>query len=111
MLETNCEYGYSGGDALNSFTNYVKVDNSAIKLTNFNKSDDSNTSIDAYLMNGDNYIRPDEVSGVKFYYGEWNSNYFKIKSGAPSGCPSTLPSTKEEIMNLYGGPCIEKTLA
>lgn len=102
-INTSFKYGVRSGDGLEDLTNYIKIDNDAILLTLINGSE--------YQANvstiGDGYTSP-KVENVSFGYGKWNSDYFTIKADAPSGCPTSLSSlTKENLMNLYGGPCIE----
>ena len=98
------------GDGLTSLTNYVKIDNNAFKLinnTDTNKGYDfvagEITSTPSIKIDNDGTAHPK----VYFGFGEWNSNYFEIASNAPAGCPTSVDSlTKEQLMNLYGGPCI-----
>ncbi len=100
----NMEYATTGGDNLDSLTNYVKIDNDAINLINFEDGTEGNKSIDAYLTSGSDHIIPNIDNGdITFYYGEWTTDYFEPTNEA--GCPSDI-SSKETIMNLYGGPCI-----
>ena len=105
IVNNQISYGTTGGgDELESLTQYIKLDNDAFKLQTLGEQ--GQNVLDAKF----NYRDGALIDGnVTYYYGEWNSTYFKIKAGAPSGCPSSLPTSKEEIMNLYGGPCIEGT--
>lgn len=107
MLENEISYATSGGgDELESLTHYVKIDNDAFKLIEFGDSG-SHAYVEAEFNTS---VSTDKIAGTaKYYYGEWNSNYFRINPNAPSGCPTSLPSTKEQIMNLFGGPCIVGT--
>ena len=101
------------GSGLTSLTNYIKIDNDVFKLINHNVSNrpysfasGEETSLptiklDVEETNGNSHEK------VYFGFGEWNSNYFEIANNAPSNCPSSLSSlSKEQLMNLYGGPCI-----
>ena len=105
-IQNTINYGNQRGDTLeNGFTNYIKVDNTAIKLEKVENVSDQTK--DYYLeINGGS---PDSYNpSVKYGIGEWNASYFKLKTNRPSYCPSTLTSiSKEDLMNLYGGPCIE----
>ncbi len=113
ILKTKFDYSSrstSLGDGLTSLTNYVKIDNDVFKLIN---DKDSNkgydfvageiTSTPSIKIDNDGTAHPK----VYFGFGEWNSNYFEIAANAPSNCPASVSSlTKEQLMNLYGGPCI-----
>ena len=112
-LEVNFSYNNrtdSQGDGLTSLTNYVKIDNNALKLfenTGTNKAyefTDHSTDRE-YEIELD--VDQNTHQKVYFGFGEWDSNYFDIAQNAPTGCPSSLDGlSKEQIMNLYGGPCI-----
>ena len=41
---------------------------------------------------------------VYFGFGEWNSDYFEATNA--SGCPTIDFTNKDQVMNLYGGPCL-----
>ena len=97
----------SQGDGLTSLTNYVKVDNTALKLyesyTNrpYNFIPGETTSQSSIKLDMDQ----NGNQKVYFGFGEWNSNYFDVAQAA--GCPNSIEGlTKDQIMNLYGGPCI-----
>ena len=115
-LKTTFDYSSlsnSTGDGLTSLTNYIKIDNDAFKLVN-NKNSNKGYNFVAGEVTSIPSIKVDtETAGdnthekVLFGFGEWNSNYFDIAPSAPSNCPSTMSGlTKEQLMNLYGGPCI-----
>lgn len=91
-------FGYTGtGDGLNNLNDYIKVDNDAINII----PNDNNVDYE-FNVNTPNKLAQD---GVNFAYGEWNSSFFDINP--IEGCPSSIDDlSKEEIMNLYGGPCI-----
>ena len=110
-IRTNFDYtsrSDSTGDGLTSLTNFIKIDNDVFKLHNsinhdpFKFSSGETTSVPT--------IKPDADGAnqkVYFGFGEWNANYFDIAPNAPSGCPTSISSlNKEQLMNLYGGPCI-----
>lgn len=113
-LKTNFSYSSldnSTGDGLTNLTNYVKIDNDVFKLIN-----NTSTNQGWSFVSGESTSVPiikvdtEEVDGqtqnkVKFGFGEWNSNYFEL-TGA-EGCPTNISTlTKENLMNLYGGPCL-----
>lgn len=87
------------GSNLKELTNYIKIDNDAIKLVLYD--------------NGENKIIPkgnainNTTKAVKYYYGKWTTEYVKMKDNAPASCPDISNLSKENLMNLYGGPCIE----
>ncbi len=97
------------GRELTSLTNYVKIDNSIITLHNNpknNKSYDFN-AVETSSVPSIKIDSNDNNQKVYFGFGEWNSDYFELASNAPSGCPNSIDSlTKDNLMNLYGGPCI-----
>lgn len=103
-INTSFQYGIKSGDGLENITNYIKIDNDAILLILINGSEyQASTGV----IN-DSYVAP-KIGSVVFGYGKWSSDYFRVKEDAPSGCPLNLSSlTKENLMNLYGGPCIEE---
>ena len=96
-------YGYNSGDALTKgFTNYLKIDSDAIKLSGMDAGD--------YQISGpvdsDDYV-------VSFGVGSWKPANFELISdnSRKTKCPTDLTKlSKDELMNYYGGPCIkEKT--
>lgn len=105
-IQNTINYGNLKGDTLdNGFTNYIKIDNTAIKLEKTENASDQTL---------DYYIQIDGKSGseynaqVKYGLGDWDASHFKVKTNRPSYCPSSLTNvSKEDLMNLYGGPCIE----
>lgn len=101
-IENTITYASRIGDTLTKgFTNYLKIDNTAIRIIDIGNVSDQ--AKDYYIDdNGATYT-------VQYAVGKWDPSYFKVKSGAPSYCPSNLSSlSKEELMNYYGGPCIEE---
>lgn len=92
------QYGVNSGNGLNSLTDFIKVDNDAIKLIT---NESSNLELDISYTN---FSNPVAVS--KFMFGKWTSEYFE--STGAEGCPNISDLTKEELMNLYGGPCIRE---
>ena len=103
-IQNTITYGLKQGDTLeNGFTNYIKIDNTAMKLIDVGNVSDETLDYYVEFNNNETELLPE----VKYGIGEWNSNYFVKKSDAPSYCPATVPNDKEQLMNLYGGPCIE----
>ena len=108
-IKNTIKYGNDAGDKLpNGVTHYIKVDNTAIELKDY-----ENTAV----QNIDYAIKFNSTSGttnhsieVKYGLGDWNSTYFKLKESRPSYCPQSMDGLdREQIMNYYGGPCIEET--
>ena len=99
----------SQGDGLTSLTNYIKIDNTALRLINNTVDSKPYNFIPKEITSGASIKEDVDSNGPKVYFGfgEWNANYFDVSPSAPAGCPSTLNDlSKEQIMNLYGGPCI-----
>ena len=90
-------YSYTSGDGVTDLTNYIKIDNDAVDLTWYDSQIDYIFSIDE---------TKGSLKDIKFGYGEWNTDYFSLTNA--EGCPSSV-SSKEELMNLYGGPCVSAT--
>lgn len=93
----------SDGEKLQDFYNYIKIDSNAIRLASYKED-----SIYDLTINGESLNDAD----VKFIYGKWSQDYFKLSSLASTitTCPSTSEFSKlnsNQLMNLYGGPCIE----
>lgn len=104
-IQNTITYGLKQGDNLkNGFTNYIKIDNTAMKLIDVGNLSDE--TLDYYVEFSDK--NTDYSPVVKYGIGEWNSNYFIKQDNAPSYCPTTVPNDKEQLMNLYGGPCIKE---
>ena len=105
-IQNTINYGNSKGDKLeDGFTNYIKIDNTAIKLENVENVSDQ--TLDYFVQIG-NKAGSDYNVSAKYGLGEWDASYFKLKIDRPSYCPSTLANvSKEDLMNMYGGPCIE----
>lgn len=112
VLKTKFDYNSktdSTGDGLTSLTNYIKIDNDIFELHNDTSNNGykfiptETTSTSKIKLDIDDEDHPK----VYFGFGEWNSNYFDIAPNAPSNCPSSISSLdKEQLMKLYGGPCI-----
>lgn len=106
-IENTMSYGYNTGDALsNGFTNYLKIDSDAIKLSSANFGD--------YLVRTDGKTSnlSDSDYDVSFGVGSWTASNFEIipnDGNRKTNCPSDLSKlTKDELMNYYGGPCIRE---
>ena len=80
------------GDDLSELDNYIKIDPTAFLIT----------------KEGSGIVGA-PMASLKYGQGEWTSEYFDLTGVA--GCPTSFNGlTTENIMNLYGGPCIvEKT--
>ena len=103
-------FAYTGtshgqGDGLTSLTNYVKIDNDAFELCESYNNYPYKFEKKELTTNGSLALDVDQNNHPKVYfgYGEWNSTYFE-STGACSIDIDNL--TKEQLMNLYGGPCI-----
>ena len=113
-IQNTISYAEKSGDVLKKgLTNYIKIDNSMIKLLDVGNLSDK--TLDYYIditasnekQNTD--ITTDGLYSVAYGVGEWSPNNFKIKDNAPSYCPKSVSKlTKDELMNYYGGPCIEE---
>lgn len=107
-IQNTIVYGQENlGDTLeNGFTNYIKIDNSAIKIIEL-----ENSSGNDYFSYVDTH-NPDDSSNeyivnLEYGIGEWNKDNFELTG--VSGCPTDIDSlTKEDLMNLYGGQCIRE---
>ena len=90
LVETIAYATDGKGDDLDELNNYVKVDPTAILIT----------------KEGSGIVDVQNSLGIlKYGQGEWTSEYFDLTNVA--GCPTTFEGlTTENIMNLYGGPCI-----
>lgn len=86
-------------DSLSNAVTYLKVNNDAIKIINSEDnipvkiSDEKGNTVDATITYG---------------VGSLDTNNFKIKTDAPQGCPTSITNS-DDIIRLYGGPCIEGT--
>ena len=103
----------STGDGLTDLTNYIKIDNGVFKLINDKNSNKGYNFVAGEVTSIPSIKLDTEMSGdnnhekVLFGFGEWNSSYFDIAQNAPLNCPFSISDlTKEQLMNLYGGPCI-----
>lgn len=87
----------SGGEALSDFNNYIKIDSEAIKLTTYKDNDN------IYDLKVNDKAKDDAT--VEFIYGKWTTDYFTVDTNA---CPNLKITelNKDQLMNLYGGPCI-----
>ena len=86
VINEKLSYAIRSGNALDEFNNYIKVDP------------------DAFTIYTDRYDKPSDMV-LRFGHGLWTSEYFELTG--VSGCPTNINSlTKEQMMNLYGGPCL-----
>ena len=81
------------GDDLSELNNYIKIDSDAFIISKEDNTIEENTS---------------GSSGVlRYAHGHWTSDYFELTG--VEGCPTNISSlTKENLMNLYGGPCLRE---
>ena len=105
-------FSYSGrsnssGDGLTSLINYIKIDNDAFEL--IENEDHASYSFEAnYIDNHPSMkIKVDGNPQVLFGFGKWDNNYFVATNA--DGCPTIDFNNKEQLMNLYGGPCLAAT--
>lgn len=91
-------FSYSGsGDGVTNLTNYLKIDNDAVNIITNDENLDYKLEVNSF----------GKLDNVTFGYGEWNSNYFDLTYS--DGCPDSFDDlSREDIMNLYGGPCISE---
>ncbi len=102
---------YSTGDTLdNGLDNYIKIDNDIMKIIDVgNLSDETKDYFISMSSSNEEQNVKNPNYSVKYGVGTWASNNFKVKSDAPSYCPKSLGNlTKDQLMNYYGGPCIEE---
>lgn len=103
-IQNTIKYAENQGDTLEKgLTNYIKVDNDFVRLI------DATDSTGYYTEMTSSNDKQDNTSfNVSFGIGRWEASYFKLKSDRPSYCPSSVPTDKNQLMNMYGGPCIEE---
>lgn len=108
VIENTINYGSRIGDTLSGFTNYLKIDSDAIKIIDISEGSGKDYTI---KFDGETTgLKENTDYNVKYVVGEWNLNYFGLKSGAPTYCSVsslTGDELKNRLMNYYGGPCIE----
>ena len=110
----NDSFRYSSGDELTSINHFVKIDNDAIQLFKKNGQD----KVVVKLSNSDPDKNP-TIRSTRYVFGKWTPNFFEPNlDGSSNGtCPwAGLDNedalgvynslNKDELMNLYGGPCI-----
>lgn len=102
VIGNELKYGVSSGTELEDLTNYIKIDNDAIKVVN---STTSNVPVEVSVDGSTVQYN------ITYGFGKWNSTYFEINSddASCSSIGSVSDLSKEELMNLYGGPCIRPT--
>lgn len=107
VIENTINYGSRIGDTLSGFTNYLKIDSDAIKIIDISEGSGKDYTI---KFDGETSgLKENTDYNVKYVVGEWNLNYFTLKSGAPTYCSVsslTGDELKNRLMNYYGGPCI-----
>lgn len=101
------------GKGIKKLINYIKVDNDVFKLMVNQDTNDSYTfstaeeSSNAKIKINTATVGENNQNLILFGFGEWNSNYL-VATGA-DGCPTIDFTNKEQLMNLYGGPCLAYT--
>ena len=105
-IQNTINYGNLKGDTLqNGFTNYIKIDNTAIKLE---KTENASDELLDYYIQISGRDTSDYNATVQYGLGSWEPSNFKLSDNRPSYCPSNISSlSKDDLMNMYGGPCIE----
>ena len=108
-LRTNFAYDSrenSTGDGLTNLTNYIKIDNEIFELHNDTSNNSYKFAANEISSTPSIRLDADEESHNKVYFGfgEWNANYFEATNA--DGCPTIDFNNKEQLMNLYGGPCL-----
>ena len=90
VLEEVVSYASDGiGDPLSQLDTYIKIDPQAFTI-----SEEGNTISDSLAI-------------MRYGHGLWTGDYFEL-TGA-SECPTDISSlSKENLMNLYGGPCLRE---
>ena len=106
-IQNTINYGINKGDKLqNGLINYIKFDTDAFTLEDV--GNESDASKDYYIQFGSDSTQVLNHD-IKYIIGEWNSSYFELADNKPSYCPTSLTNvTKEQFMNMYGGPCIKE---
>lgn len=106
-IQNTINYGLNRGDKLTQpLTNYIKIDTDAFILEDVGNVSDQ--TLDYYIQFGNDSSQNLNYE-AKYVLGEWNSNYFEVANNRPSYCPNSLTNIpKEQIMNMYGGPCIKE---
>lgn len=105
-IENKINYASKIGDTLkDGFTNYLKIDNDAIKIVEMENVSEGDKDYFIKFSGNSKDITNDNYS-LQYLVGEWNSSYFTKKDNAPSYCKDVSNLTKDELMNYYGGPCI-----
>ena len=107
LIKNYAIYGASSGTPLDYITKYIKIDNDAIKII------DGENGLPISFVNStrEEYdkINTEDIK-VSYGFGSWTSQYFEVNSdNAACSNISISNLSKEELMNLYGGPCIRET--
>lgn len=87
LKETISYAGDGIGNALDELDTYVKIDPNS------------------FLINKEGSSLSSDLGALKYGHGQWTKDYFELNNVA--GCPTNINDlSSEELMNLYGGPCI-----
>ena len=104
-IRNTLNYATTVGDELENLTSYLKIDNDIINVIPDTNDLDANVSISA---SREKFELPENITSyykLSFGYGSWDKNSFTLNN--VENCPTNLNNlTKDELMNLYGGPCI-----
>lgn len=100
------------GDTLNGLTSYIKFDNSAINLQQMEDGSEYNIELKSSVGSYESEDENNQISyGITYATGSWDASVWEKADNAPSTCPDVNTLTREQIMNLYGGPCIKPKTA
>ena len=87
LKETISYAGDGIGNALDELDTYVKIDPNS------------------FLINKEGSSLSSDLGALKYGHGQWTKDYFELNN--VTGCPTNINDlSSEELMNLYGGPCI-----
>ena len=98
-IENTINYGSRIGDTLTKgFTNYLKIDNDAIKILDTSEGSGKDYTI---KFDGETTgLKEESDYTLEYMVGEWNANYFHKKDNAPSYCKDLSSLTKRRINEL-----------
>lgn len=106
FIENTINYGTRIGDTLSGFTNYLKIDNDAIKIIDISEGTGKDYTIKFDSENKE--FKENEDYSLKYVVGEWSKDYFNNNASAPTYCKDISSLTKDELINYYGGPCVSE---
>lgn len=107
-LKYNTEFLYKKTGSNQGLKEVIKIDNNAFRVVSINENDIEITTSSKELTKND--------FEVKFVTGDYNSSNYNSNFdtsrisesdiGFVNNCPSISGLTRDQVMNLYGGPCI-----